>query len=282
MKNIKNNKTILAVIPAVVVLAAGVAFFCSRSGNTDKQCQETVERLQKLETADISSIEDAIRALSEKEKPTGSDSEEGVLGDILTDVQIKQAFQGTVIVGDSITESIAEYGFLDTSIVVAKLGLRIDDADDQINTAISLNPSVFFLSFGANDLEIYNGDSSAFIDAYRVKVKQIQNALPDTAIYINSILPIQQSAIDQSPALAYYDSFNQALRDFCDEMGCTFIDDTFLVDESMYEPDGEHMVYNYPNGLLIWQKGQVSYEAEYQTKYPLRFFRQTERQSEEK
>ena len=36
-----------------------------------------------------------------------------------------------------------------------------------------------------------------------------------------------------------------------------------------------------PNGLLIWQKGQVSYEAEYQTKYPLRFFRQTERQSEE-
>ena len=78
MKNIKNNKTILAVIPAVVVLAAGVAFFCSRSGNTDKQCQETVERLQKLETADISSIEDAIRALSEKEKPTGSDSEEGL------------------------------------------------------------------------------------------------------------------------------------------------------------------------------------------------------------
>ena len=69
MKNIKNNKTILAVIPAVVVLAAGVAFFCSRSGNTDKQCQETVERLQKLETADISSIEDAIRALSEKESP---------------------------------------------------------------------------------------------------------------------------------------------------------------------------------------------------------------------
>ena len=140
------------------MLAAGVAFFCSRSGNTDKQCQETVERLQKLETADISSIEDAIRALSEKEKPTGSDSEEGVLGDILTDVQIKQAFQGTVIVGDSITESIAEYGFLDTSIVVAKLGLRIDDADDQINTAISLNPSVFFLSFGAvsyTHLDVY-------------------------------------------------------------------------------------------------------------------------------
>ena len=112
MKNIKNNKTILAVIPAVVVLAAGVAFFCSRSGNTDKQCQETVERLQKLETADISSIEDAIRALSEKEKPTGSDSEEGVLGDILTDVQIKQAFQGTVIEGTLLQNQLQNMVFL--------------------------------------------------------------------------------------------------------------------------------------------------------------------------
>ena len=111
MKNIKNNKTILAVIPAVVVLAAGVAFFCSRSGNTDKQCQETVERLQKLETADISSIEDAIRALSEKEKPTGSDSEEGVLGDILTDVY-QQAFRNWLLQGTTTESILQNSGFL--------------------------------------------------------------------------------------------------------------------------------------------------------------------------
>ena len=246
MKNIKNNKTILAVIPAVVVLAAGVAFFCSRSSNSDKLCQETVTRLKQLEAADISDTESQLRLLAEKDRPASSStSEEGVLGDILTDVQIKQVFQGTVIVGDSITESIAEYGFLDTSIVVAKLGLRIDAADEQISTAISLNPSVFFLSFGANDLEIYNGDSSAFIAAYKEKIDQIKAALPETPIYINSILPIQQSAIDLSPALAYYDSFNQALASFCEESGCTFIDDSFLVDENMYEPDGEHMVYSY-------------------------------------
>ncbi len=246
MKNTKNNKIILAVIPATILLAAGVSFFCSRSSNSDKLCQEAVTRLEQLEAADISDTESQLRLLAEKDRPASSStSEEGVLGDILTDVQIKQVFQGTVIVGDSITESIAEYGFLDTSIVVAKLGLRIDAADEQISTAISLNPSVFFLSFGANDLEIYNGDSSAFIAAYKEKIDQIKAALPETPIYINSILPIQQSAIDQNPALAYYDSFNQALASFCEESGCTFIDDSFLVDENMYEPDGEHMVYSY-------------------------------------
>ena len=246
MKNTKNNKIILAVIPATILLAAGVSFFCSRSSNSDKLCQEAVTRLEQLEAADISDTESQLRLLAEKDRPASSStSEEGVLGDILTDVQIKQVFQGTVIVGDSITESIAEYGFLDTSIVVAKLGLRIDAADEQISTAISLNPSVFFLSFGANDLEIYNGDSSEFIAAYKEKIDQIKAALPETPIYINSILPIQQSAIDQNPALAYYDSFNQALASFCEESGCTFIDDSFLVDENMYEPDGEHMVYSY-------------------------------------
>lgn len=246
MKNTKNNKIILAVIPATILLAAGVSFFCSRSSNSDKLCQEAVTRLEQLEAADISDTESQLRLLAEKDRPASSStSEEGVLGDILTDVQIKQVFQGTVIVGDSITESIAEYGFLDTSIVVAKLGLRIDAADEQISTAISLNPSVFFLSFGANDLEIYNGDSSAFIAAYKEKIDQIKAALPETPIYINSILPIQQSEIDQNPALAYYDSFNQALASFCEESGCTFIDDSFLVDENMYEPDGEHMVYSY-------------------------------------
>ena len=147
------NKIILAVIPATILLAAGVSFFCSRSSNSDKLCQESVTRLEQLEAADISDTESQLRLLAEKDRPASSStSEEGVLGDILTDVQIKQVFQGTVIVGDSITESIAEYGFLDTSIVVAKLGLRIDAADEQISTAISLNPSVFFLSMDLSQL----------------------------------------------------------------------------------------------------------------------------------
>lgn len=247
MKTIKKyNKPVIAVIPAAVLLAAGVAFFCSRPNATEALCQNTVAQLKQLETADISATEELLRSLSEKEKTTASStSEEGVLGDLLTDVQIKQAFQNCVIVGDSITQTLVEYEFLDTSIVVAKLGLNIAAADEQFNTAIGLNPSTFFLSFGANDLEIYPGNPQGFINSYQKRITQIQTALPNTAIYVNSILPIQQSAINSSPALAYYDDFNQALREFCAESGCTFIDNTFLVDEDMYEPDGEHMVYKY-------------------------------------
>ena len=45
----------------------------------------------------------------------------------------------------------------------------------------------------------------------------------------------------------YYPEFNQALEDLCQQMGCTFIDNTFLVDgrDDMYEPDGEHVIADY-------------------------------------
>ena len=146
----------------------------------------------------------------------------------------------------SITQAISEYGYLDTDVVVSKRGLSVVNAQEQFSTAISLNPSHVFLAFGTNDLEIYNGDPTGFIDAYREKVQMVKDALPDVPIYINSILPIQDFAIASNPALGYYSQFNQALSDFCDEMDCTFIDNTFLVeDSSMYEPDGEHVIMDY-------------------------------------
>ena len=180
---------------------------------------------------------------------------------ILTNVQIRQAFAGSVIVGDSITQAISEYGYLDTDVVVSKRGLSVVNAQEQFSTAISLNPSHVFLAFGTNDLEIYNGDPTGFIDAYREKVQMVKDALPDVPIYINSILPIQDFAIASNPALGYYSQFNQALSDFCDEMDCTFIDNTFLVeDSSMYEPDGEHVIMDYyPKWLTSYGRNGRSY-----------------------
>ena len=233
MKNIKNNKTILAVIPAVVVLAAGVAFFCSRSGNTDKQCQETVERLQKLETADISSIEDAIRALSEKEKPTGSDSEEGVLGDILTDVQIKQAFQGTVIVGDSITEYYPLDEFYDNlpTINSGRSGWVTDQILDNIDSLVYIyNPTKVFLLIGTNDIE--QGKSiNDIVNNIEKITKKIEKKRPKTKIYIESIYPINNTNSEKinhgmvgSRKNSTIKKINKEIKDYCNENDYTYID----------------------------------------------------------
>ena len=127
--------------------------------------------------------------------------------------------------------------------VVSKRGLNVGAADDQISTAIALNPSHVFMAFGSNDLEIYGSASSEFIDAYRTQIKKIQTALPDVPIYINCILPITDEAIAQTPDLGYYPDYNEGLIKLCQEMGCTFIDNSTIVtdsSENLYEPDGEH------------------------------------------
>ena len=239
-KQIKHSRIVLTVIPVAVVLTAGIAFLFSRSDSESQVCQQNVARLKELENTDISSVEQAISDIQgQLDAQADAQAREDIVNSsgILTNVQI---------VGDSITQAISEYGYLDTDVVVSKRGLSVVNAQEQFSTAISLNPSHVFLAFGTNDLEIYNGDPTGFIDAYREKVQMVKDALPDVPIYINSILPIQDFAIASNPALGYYSQFNQALSDFCDEMDCTFIDNTFLVeDSSMYEPDGEHVIMDY-------------------------------------
>ena len=246
MKNREFHK-LLFFIPAGLILAGAIVFLCRRrSPGDDAVCQENIARLQELENTDISQIEQQLQNLKKADEDTSSyDADSSAL---LDDVQIRQAFAGSVILGDSITNSIVEYGYLDTDVVVAKLGLSVAGADEQIATAISLNPSHVFMAFGSNDLEIYGSNASGFIEDYKKQIVKIQKALPDIPIYINCILPITDAAIAEIPDLAYYPQYNEGLISLCQEMGCTFIDNSPIVEESsedLYEPDGEHVVMDY-------------------------------------
>ena len=248
MKKQPKNK-VLFLIPAGIILAGAIAFLCTRSHGDDSVCKENVARLQALENADISQTEQQIQDLKQTAgSSSDSDTASGDLSTVLSDVEIRQVFAGSVIIGDSITESIVEYGYLDTDVVVSKRGLNVGAADEQISTAINLNPTHIFMAFGSNDLEIYGSAASEFIDAYRTQIKKIQAALPDVPIYINCILPITDEAVAQTPDLGYYSDYNDGLISLCQEMGCTFIDNSAIVEnssEDLYEPDGEHVIQDY-------------------------------------
>ena len=165
----------------------------------------------------------------------------------LDDVSILQKFRGTVILGDSITESIWEFGFLDKDVVLSEIGLSVSDADDLVDTAISLSPKAIFMAFGTNDMTGYGSDAAGFAASYKKQVEKLQNALPGVPIYINSVLPVTQEAIDEQPELKYYPEYDAALMELCSEMGCGFIDRSFIVqnDPDYFEPDGIHVVANF-------------------------------------
>ena len=46
----------------------------------------------------------------------------------------------------------------------------------------------------------------------------------------------------------HYPDYNEGLIKLCQEMGCTFIDNSTIVtdsSENLYEPDGEHVIQDY-------------------------------------
>ena len=109
MKNKDFNKLLL-LIPAGLILVGSIVFLYSRPGSGDDRiCQENVSKLQELENADIAQTEQQLQNLKKSEEDDSLRNMDS--STVLDDVQIRQAFAGSVILGDSITNSIVEYGY---------------------------------------------------------------------------------------------------------------------------------------------------------------------------
>lgn len=97
---------------------------------------------------------------------------------------MKERFSGAVVMGDSIAASFTEYDVLNTSSVVAKIGIHFSELDDQIEQAKQLDPQIVFLAYGMNDVTKTNGDVDKFIKDYSDVIKKIQKAMPDACTFL--------------------------------------------------------------------------------------------------
>lgn len=158
-----------------------------------------------------------------------------------------QRFEGCAVLGDSIAESAGEYGFLNSSILFAKIGCAVVGAEELVESMVQMYPKKIFISLGMNDLEWYDSDVDQFIQKYREMVDDIRESLPDSEIYVTTILPMQQKAIDKEPSRANAALYNEKLEELCQNMKMTFIDAGFILNRqpSLYEPDGIHPVKNF-------------------------------------
>ena len=234
-------------IGSVCVLTGVILIFGIKKGITVLKTEKTdtkkgVEVIRKLEQADISQIEGKILELERSEMEANPE---------LYSQSMKARFSNALVLGDSITEGFVEYDFLRESSVIAELGMKVTDVTEKLDTIRTLNPQTVFLSYGMNDIAVTGGDAKVFKENYKEVLEDIREILPGAAIYINSIFPVQQMKIDESPVYGSLDTFNQTLRELAEEEGVTFIDNTEIVKEEYYEPDGVHMTSEiYPLWLV--------------------------------
>ena len=223
-----------AVIVAVAILVIGGITVVHRLSNPQKDTKKGTEILKTMDEMDVSKADKKIKELETQEREAEQDAEEQLAS---------EKFADCLVLGDSITQGLYEYGVLDQANVQADRGAGVSAGDneklaDHIARAKEMKPSVLFLSYGMNDVGTQNGDADGFIKAYRPVIR-------DTKIYVNSILPTAQIAIDQDSVYAKIPEFNQKLKKLCEKEKVTFIDNTELVKQEYYAGDGIHMSTGY-------------------------------------
>lgn len=239
------QRTICILIAIAVALAI---FFVIRAHRQSQVIADNVAKLEKMEKQSLTANQKAIKDVERAEDVDEND---------LENADFRKIFEGCVIAGDSITEGVEGYGYLDKDIAVFERGASIESEKGIIKRAIALKPDVIFLSFGLNDLELYNGNAKKFVAAYSKLVKKLRKKIPDTKICINSVLPATKAKISRVPALGAAGKFNKATKAYCKKAKITFIDHTATVKAhpEWYEPDGQHFVSEfYPAWLYNMAK----------------------------
>ena len=214
----------LVLILLVILAVQGIRRLTSPRVDTE----QGVEYIKAAESEDIATIEQKI---SQLEQQDGGDD---------TDRSCKEKFASSVVMGDSITEGFSEYDVLNASSVVSKIGVHLNELDEQVQQVKELDPQVIFLAYGMNDVISTAGDTDQFLEEYETLVDQLREEVPNAHIYVNSIFPVADSAVKKEPELAQISEYNTALKGMCDEMQVGFIDNTELVEDQYYEEDGVH------------------------------------------
>lgn len=231
MKRINKRKKRLLLIgacAAVLILLVILAVWGIRQLVTPKvDTEQGLSYIRAAESEDITTIEQKINQLERQDG--GEDSR-----------SYKEKFASSIVMGDSIAEGFSEYDVLNASSVVSKIGVHLYELEEQVQQAADLNPQVIFLALGMNDVIASAGDTEQFLEQYEAVVAQLREAVPNAHIYVNSIFPVQDSAIEKEPELAQISEYNTVLRQMCDDLQLGFIDNTDLVQDQYYEEDGVH------------------------------------------
>lgn len=162
-------------------------------------------------------------------------------------IDYKSVFEGSVVMGDSITEGLKVYGFLKEDQVYCEIGGSVMNGSDIVRQAAMTKPKTAFFSYGTNDLGMYSGNAEAFTEKYSSVIKTFMEISPDTEIYVNSIAKPSDAKIASGGYFYKWEEFNEAIKDMCDSLGIEYIDNTEILKEhaDLYAGDGIHVSTTY-------------------------------------
>ncbi|MGN0659592.1 MAG: GDSL-type esterase/lipase family protein [Emergencia sp.] len=246
MRSRKEQRKFMIFI-AVLLILAGLFFinFFKSNDSADYSSTRIRANLSAIATFDysqVTTVEKQIKALETAQAKGTFD-----VTRVLTKDQYRKILSTSVVLGDSITEGLTAYGWLDDGQVFCKIGASIINGDDIFESASLVYPRIAFLAFGMNDMGNYNGDADRFTAKYKELILKFQETSPETVILVNSITPPSSEALENKPVLKNYKKFNRSLKAMCKDLGLTFIDNSYIIEDhpEFYAGDGIHVTSDY-------------------------------------
>lgn len=236
-RQFRNPRRRLFLELAAVAVIIGIVIFIALSGQnipTD-DIKEGVAYIKGLEAADTSAVEEQVKELRKAERKAALES---------GDLDVWAQFSDIAIMGDSRAVGFYSYELVDQSRVFASAGATIRDIEQYTDQLENLNPSSIIFCYGLNDVSIGFWDNvEDYIAEQDQIIANLQKALPNTTIYVNSIIPATDPAFDRSEKWRDIPDWNDAIRQHCEEASIPYIDITDAVEEhnDLYDVDGIHM-----------------------------------------
>ncbi len=247
----KRPSAVLIAVAAAVLLVVLFAFIVP-SCTAQSQITQNRDRLAAYADTPVDTIQAELEAKRAADKLTIL--EQAQSDGALSFEEANELFDGTVLIGDSRTQAIDDYGLLSSDHVVSEIGISLYSAGPLVDTASNLHPQRVVLSFGENDMILNGGDPQAYTESLRSVIAQVREKMPQAEIFVTSALPSSEAASAEKPALAAWSAYNDALRAFCEEdSGVAYIDTAAVALEHMdlLEPDGIHFQMDFYHPYLF-------------------------------
>lgn len=234
------KKVAVTVVIALFALVAIVVGFNMRKKGTDTAAG--IQKLEAMENMDVKAVEEKILAREEAELKATEEWQNRTNN---------EKFARAKVIGDSNTQGMTNYEVLSPEIATGTRGTAmcrpdVSGLDDMIANALASQPEQLFMSFGQNDAESARSVED-FIADYKAALDKVKAASPNTKIYVNSVFPVQSWLITEKGIEGYslIPAYNEALVQLCEAEGAFFIDNSSLIVDEEYEPDGIHMIMDF-------------------------------------
>ncbi len=244
-KTKKSEERDIVLRTAVVAMIAWMIFggivFAIGVMNPREDPRAGLAKLEQMEEADTEEIDGQIQALEEAERAAD---------EAWANRPVNEKYANSYVIGDSIAQGLYEQGILDGTYVTAEQDTgvcksEVSMIENHVSRAIEVSPQVLFLCYGLKDVEAASGNAQVFAMAYKNVLDTLKSSLPETRIYVNSVLPVSQAVIDENELYGSIPDYNEELEKLCQEEEVTFIDNSSLVKDEYYMEDGIHMTSEY-------------------------------------